>query len=189
MPISLRSWRKPLVETSLSRISVSLCCTSGWATTWTLGMGPPSPMLRALRNRAPPLVPSFRRRRRRSIDGGGAKLSLGAPMAQANPTAAGGALNLPNMLTYGRVAAVPVVVGAAVLSRRRTGPNWAALRAVRHRRDHRFLRRLSRPRLVAAILARPHARPDRRQAAGRRRAADAVGERHDRAASACGRRS
>jgi CDP-diacylglycerol--glycerol-3-phosphate 3-phosphatidyltransferase/cardiolipin synthase len=32
-------------------------------------------------------------------------------MAQANTAAARGAFNLPNILTYGRVAAVPVVVG------------------------------------------------------------------------------
>src|SRR6266568_3534165 len=49
MPISLRSWRKPLVERVLSRISVSLCCTSGWSTTVTpcmfflfLSLSPPS---------------------------------------------------------------------------------------------------------------------------------------------------
>src|ERR1700719_4385156 len=35
MPISCRSWRKPLVERFLSRIKVSLCWTSGWSTTVT----------------------------------------------------------------------------------------------------------------------------------------------------------
>src|SRR5215207_7774219 len=38
MPISLRSSRKDLVERSLSRIRVSLCCTSGWVTTVTPSM-------------------------------------------------------------------------------------------------------------------------------------------------------
>src|SRR5437016_2590994 len=42
MPISLRSSRKDLVERSLSRISVSLCWTSGCSTTVTPSMGFPN---------------------------------------------------------------------------------------------------------------------------------------------------
>ena len=47
-------------------------------------------------------------------------------MAQANPTAAGGALNLPNILTYGRVAAVPVVVALLFYPQ----SDWAAWSAL-----------------------------------------------------------
>ncbi len=47
-------------------------------------------------------------------------------MAQANTTAAGGALNLPNVLTYGRVAAVPVVV-ALLFWPKVEWANWTAL--------------------------------------------------------------
>src|SRR5579872_799681 len=39
MPISFMSWRKPLVERRLSRISVSLCWTRGWSTTCAAGIG------------------------------------------------------------------------------------------------------------------------------------------------------
>jgi CDP-diacylglycerol--glycerol-3-phosphate 3-phosphatidyltransferase/cardiolipin synthase len=46
-------------------------------------------------------------------------------MAQANTTAPGGALNLPNILTYGRVAAVPVVV-ALLFWPEREWADWTA---------------------------------------------------------------
>jgi CDP-diacylglycerol--glycerol-3-phosphate 3-phosphatidyltransferase/cardiolipin synthase len=47
-------------------------------------------------------------------------------MADAKMAAAGGPLNLPNLLTYGRVAAVPVVVALLFWSRE----NWAAWTAL-----------------------------------------------------------
>ncbi len=46
-------------------------------------------------------------------------------MAQANTAAPNGALNLPNILTYGRVAAVPVVV-ALLFWREVDWADWAA---------------------------------------------------------------
>jgi cardiolipin synthase len=55
-------------------------------------------------------VPKFSRARLASIDGMRGKLSVPYPMVEAKTAAAGGHLNLPNALTYGRVAAVPVVV-------------------------------------------------------------------------------
>src|SRR5438270_6503519 len=55
MPISLSSWRKPLVERPTSRISVSLCCTKGWSTTKTPSKSAPS------KNRA--VAYDFQRRR------------------------------------------------------------------------------------------------------------------------------
>ena len=59
------------------------------------------------------LIPSFSvaRRRQRTIDGRGAKLSLGARMADLPVRKANRNWNLPNFLTYARVAAVPIVVG------------------------------------------------------------------------------
>ena len=49
------------------------------------------------------------------------------------------------------------------------------LRGVQRRGDHRLLRRQAGPHAPPAIRPRPHARPDRRQTAGRRRADDAGG--------------
>ncbi len=59
------------------------------------------------------------------LDGLGGKLSLGV-MADAKPAQAGGTLNLPNILTYGRVAAVPVVV-ALLFWPDRAWACWSAL--------------------------------------------------------------
>src|SRR5271154_6801145 len=58
------------------------------------------------------LIPSFSvaRRRQRTIDGRGTKLSLGARMADLPVRKANRNWNLPNFLTYGRLAAVPLVV-------------------------------------------------------------------------------
>ena len=56
-------------------------------------------------------------------------------------------LSLPNLLTYGRIAAVPLVVGLHVLAGDPAGRPVAALgraRDLHRRRHHRFLRRLSR---------------------------------------------
>jgi len=59
------------------------------------------------------LIPSFSvaRRRQRTIDGRGTKLSLGARMADLPVRKANRNWNLPNFLTYARVVAVPIVVG------------------------------------------------------------------------------
>ena len=61
--------------------------------------------------------------------------------------------NLPNVLTYGRVAAVPVVV-ACMFWPDEFWMRWVALGIFAVAGHHRLLRRLSRPRLVAAIDAR-----------------------------------
>ena len=61
--------------------------------------------------------------------------------------------SLPNILTYARVAAVPLVAGLPVLAGRGMGAMDGA-RHLHRRRHHRFLRRLSGARLVAAIFAR-----------------------------------
>jgi cardiolipin synthase len=55
-------------------------------------------------------IAKFSRTRLASIDGMRGKLSGPWPMVEAKTAAHGGHLNLPNILTYGRVAAVPVVV-------------------------------------------------------------------------------
>ena len=75
---------------------------------------------------ARPLYPQISRNRGDSIDVPGGKLSLGAVMVEAKAAAAGGHMNLPNLLTYGRVAAVPVVVGLLFWPDR-DWANWAAL--------------------------------------------------------------
>jgi len=58
------------------------------------------------------LIPSYSvaRRRQRTIDGRGTKLSLGARMADLPVRKANPNWNLPNFLTYARVVAVPIVV-------------------------------------------------------------------------------
>ena len=81
-------------------------------------------------------------------------------------------LNLPNMLTYGRIVAVPVVVPACS-GRPDFWVRWigaSAIFIVAGITDYLdgYLARA-----WAAVLARPDARPDRRQAAGRRLPADA----------------
>ncbi len=79
------------------------------------------------------------------------------------------AFNLPNMLTYGRILAVPLIVLCFFLEGRLKSSDfarWSALFDLRGGQHHRLFRRLSRPRLAADLEHRPHARSDRRQAAG-----------------------
>jgi cardiolipin synthase len=74
------------------------------------------------------------------------------------------ALNLPNILTYGRIAAAPLV-GLTYYTPNDWGPvDRFAIFALASITD--YFRRLFRPHLGTAIGARPHAGPDRRQAAG-----------------------
>ena len=75
---------------------------------------------------ARPLYPQLSLNRSASIDGPGGKLSLGPLMVEAKAAAASGHMNLPNLLTYGRVAAVPVVVGLLFWPDR-DWANWTAL--------------------------------------------------------------
>ena len=107
------------------------------------------------------------------------------PMSIATPMRRSKALSLPNILTYGRLAAVPAVV-ALLFWPEDDWSRWIALAIFVAGGDHRLSRRLFRPRLCAAIGARPHARSDRRQAPGRRLPADAGRRRHDRRAGPSG---
>ena len=92
------------------------------------------------------------------------------------------AFALPNLLTYSRIAAVPVVAALPVRRHDLRLRILAALgRAVRVRRGraHRSGRRLGGAHLWRAVVARAHARSDRRQAAGRRYAVVPGVRRHD----------
>ena len=93
----------------------------------------------------------------------------------------GGAFSLPNVLTYCRIARGSAGRRLHVLADdpagRAVAPAGCA-RDLHRRRHHRFLRRLFRAHLGPAIAARPHARSDRRQAAGRVLPADAGGRRN-----------
>ena len=99
-----------------------------------------------------------------------------------------GAASLPNVLTYLRILAVPAVVLCLFLIPGDAGPLVGA-RRLRRRLHHRLARRLPGPRLAPAVAAGTHARPDRRQAAGRHHPADADPRQHHRPASTWRRRS
>ena len=76
--------------------------------------------------------------------------------------------SLPNILTYGRILAIPALVACFFVA-----ADWGRVAGdvdLHRRRRHRFLRRLSGARLAAAKQLRPDARSHRRQAdRGRRR--------------------
>ncbi len=74
-------------------------------------------------------------------------------------------LALPNILTYGRIAAVPVVVGCMFWQNILHGGlwlRWVALAIFIAAGVSRFPRWLPCADVGPAILARPHARSDRR---------------------------
>ena len=70
----------------------------------------------------------------------------------------------PNLLTLGRVLAVPALAAAFYLPG--DVGKWTTCVIFSLARDHRLLRRLSGAELVDAVGLRAHARSDRRQAAG-----------------------
>ena len=91
-------------------------------------------------------------------------------------------LALPNLLTYARIVAVPVVVACLYWQDILQGGlwlRWVALVIFIARRRDRRPRRLFRAQMGRAVDLRPHARSDRRQAAGRVLPADAGRRRHD----------
>ena len=99
-------------------------------------------------------------------------------------TASGSALSLPNHLTYGRLAAVPVVAGLILWGG--DAARWMALvlfiaAAVTDFFDGYLARRWQQQSALG-----PHARSDRRQGAGRRRAPRARRRPHDLTARICG---
>ena len=97
------------------------------------------------------------------------------------------AWSLPNILTYGRIAAVPVVAGLMMWGG--NGARWTALALFIAAADHGFLRWLPGAEMADALLARPHARPHRRQGAGGGRSADLVSIARSWTAGIAGRRS
>ena len=99
-------------------------------------------------------------------------MSGAAQMATSTTRPAGRNWSLPNVLTYARVAAVPLVAGFMFWPERALGALDGAGDFCRRGR-HRLLRRLSRARLGAAVLARADAGPDRRQASRLRGNSDA----------------
>ena len=78
-------------------------------------------------------------------------------------------LSLPNILTYARIAAIPVVVGCVFAQSILDGPlwlRWVALAVFHRRGGDRLPRWLLCTNVGPAIRFWPDARPDRRQAAG-----------------------
>jgi len=89
-------------------------------------------------------------------------------------------LAIPNLLTYARIVAVPIVVGCMYWQSILQGGlwlRWVALANLHRCGDHGHPRRLLRPQPRPAVELRPHARPDRRQAAGFVLPVDAGGRR------------
>ena len=98
----------------------------------------------------------------------------------ASPASSARAFALPNLLTYARIVAVPVVVGCMYFQSilgYGLWLRWVALVDLHRGRHHRRARRLRGAHIRAAVQFRPHARSDRRQAAGLVLPADARGRR------------
>ena len=101
-------------------------------------------------------------------------------------------LSLPNILTYGRIAAIPVVVGCVFAAVHHGRPVVAALGGaggVHRRRRSPIISMATMRESGISIGVRPDAGSDRRQAAGGILPADAGGGRQHPSAGRCGRPS
>ena len=100
------------------------------------------------------------------------------------PGADGRSASLPNLLTYGRILAVPALVACFFVAG--DWGRWTALAIFIAAGVTDFLDGYLARAWEQQTAHRPHARPDRRQAAGRRGAADARRRQAPSPAGRCG---